>query len=157
MSVADTIDEGFGHWLAGFADGEGCFWVHRQKGGAYYAPQFKIKLRRDDRDALVLCQTTLGIGNLYDHPGSVTSVRNNAPSSSWMVQSRADTETLVEVFDRFPLRAKKARDYALWRLAVHVRAEVPRGNRWHGPKNWEPLLAVKAQLENVRRYTGGAT
>lgn len=33
--------------------------------------------------------------------------------------SRGGAWFLVQLFDRYPLRAKKAKDYAIWRQAVH--------------------------------------
>ncbi len=145
-------DPAFGYWLAGLADGEGCFWVHRQKRGAYYAPQFKIKLRADDRPTLAFCQSVLGIGNLYEHAATTANGRNNNPSCSWVVQSAADVDKLAVFFQRFPLRSKKARDLAIWIRAIECVRSIPRGNRWHGPKDWTPLLAIKNELEAVRRY-----
>lgn len=147
------VDEpSFGHWLAGLADGEGCFWVHREKAGAYYAPQFKIKLRADDRAVLRFCRDVLAIGNLYDHPATDANGRKAKPTASWVVQSTADVDALRSFFERYPLRAKKARDFEVWCRAIDVARSLPRGNRWHGPRDWSPLLAVKDELENVRRY-----
>jgi len=145
-----SVEPSFGNWLAGLADGEGCFWIHRCKRGEWLSPQFKIKLRDDDRATLVACRDTLGIGNLYDHPAPRTG--NGRPSSSWIVQSRADAERLVTVFDVFPLRSKKARDFAVWRRAVELAGTIPRGNRWTGPRDWSGMLALKDELEAVRRY-----
>ena len=38
----------------------------------------------------------------------------------WYVTSKRDLARLVAYFDQFPLRAKKARDYVLWREAVAI-------------------------------------
>ncbi len=48
--------------------------------------------------------------------------------------------------------SKKGRDYEIWRVAVELAPTIPRGNRWHGPKDWSSMLALKDQLEQVRRY-----
>ena len=40
------LDAGLGHWLAGFADGEGCF--TRRKNGKGYVCEFIIHVRADD-------------------------------------------------------------------------------------------------------------
>lgn len=150
------VDPAFGHWLAGLTDGEGCFWIHRERGGFHYSPQFKIKLRADDRPMLVECQRVLKVGNLYNHPASKSGGRNSRPSCSWMVQSRVDTERLAEFFDAYRLRSKKARDYVIWREAIDLRRNMKRGNRWHGPMDWTPMLEIKARLEAVRQYPEAA-
>lgn len=46
------VDDSFGHWLAGFIAGEGCFRVHKEKEGGYYACHFTLKLQ--DGDSAIL-------------------------------------------------------------------------------------------------------
>jgi hypothetical protein len=104
-------------WLAGFTDGEGCFllvWKRgREKDGPRYVNAvFQLTLRADDRPVLAALQTAFG-GRLHDAPAG----RIGSPSARWMVTHRADRERLIAYFDRFPLRSKKARDYARWREA----------------------------------------
>jgi hypothetical protein len=110
--------------------------------------RFQIRLRDDDREVLVLCQQTLGIGHLTPCRARATS----RPTLAWSVTSLPDCERLVEVFDTCPLRSKKARDYAVWKRAVKFLGRSPRGNRWHGPRDWTPVATLKVQLETVRLY-----
>ena len=146
------IDDAFGHWFAGFIDGEGCFWIHREKGGGYYAPHFKIKLRADDTAILDEIAEKTRIGRIFSIGASNAHGRNNRPGVVWMIQSRVDCLALIEILDRFPLRAKKARDYTIWRDAVMHWKNGKRGNRWHGPRDWTQMLAFKAALEAGRAY-----
>jgi len=146
------VTDAFGYWLAGLIDGEGCFRVHRQKGGTrcpYYAPSFSLKLREDDAPLLDEIIRVTGIGRR----GSDTKrSKGSNPCAIWRVDTRASTEALVEILDRYSLLSRKARDYLLWREAVIVRRSMPRGNRWHGGRDWTPLIDLKRRIEEARAY-----
>lgn len=149
------LDPAFGHWLAGFIAGEGCFRIHRSKGGTYYSAAFSLKLRDDDRPILEELQAKTGLGTITQD--RVRSGRSH-PCAEWVIQSRADALELVELLDSFPLRAKKAADYVVWREAVALWATMPRGNRWRGHRDWSPMIELKRQLSEARSYpSGGAS
>ena len=141
-----TVDDGFGHWLAGFIDGEGSFNIRRNS-HAGYAPVLTVGLRVDDLPLLEEIYRVTGFGMLerYKKP----SARGHA-SARWTVASKADCLSLVDLLDRFPLRSKKARDYALWREAVvawtSIRHFGPR------PRDWSRLIALKRAMEDGRRF-----
>ena len=141
-------DEAFFHWLAGFIDGEGCFRIQKEKGGGYYACQFSLKLRDDDRAILEECVRRTRAGILHVMAAYGTS----RPGVRWAVQSRADCWKLAAILDRHPLRAKKAREYAVWREALEVWTHMKRGHRWHGPRDWTPMIEFKQQIEDLRVY-----
>lgn len=66
------------------------------------------------------------------------------PQYHWTVDKKQDLLRLVAYFDRFQLRAKKARDYVIWRRAVMVYCATSRTN---------PELAVlAAELRATRRF-----
>lgn len=142
------IDSEFGHWLAGFIDGEGCFRIHKEKGGGYYACHFTLKLRDDDRAILEEIVSRTGIGHLKPDVVRGTS----KPALIWVVQSKAECVKLVDLLDRFPLRAKKRRDWRIWRRAVRHWVTAPRGNRWHGARDWSLMIAYKSAIEKARAY-----
>jgi hypothetical protein len=146
---AVVCDPPTGYWLAGLIDGEGCFRIHSQRCGDYYAPTFSLKLRDDDAPILHEIVARTGIGRVrLDRSRS----GNSRPCAVWRVDSRATTEALAALLDRYPLRTRKARDYAVWRRAIDVRAGMVRGNRWHGPRDWTPLIDLKRELEQAREY-----
>lgn len=142
------IDDGFGHWLAGFIDGEGCFRVHKSKGGDYYACHFTLKLRDDDGPILHAIVERTGVG--YIKPDLVRG--KSQPCLVWVVGSKADCLKLIPILDRYPLRAKKSRDYAIWREAVMHWVAMRRGNRWHGPRDWSQMIEYKTAIEAARAY-----
>lgn len=143
------IAVGYGWWLAGLIDGEGCFRVHMSKGGGYYACHFSLKLRDDDLLVLRQIASFTRIGTIQRDR---TRTGNSRPCASWVIQSRADCRALIDILDRFPLRTRKARDYAIWKKAVEAWERRKRGSRWHGPGDWTELIDLKQALEKAREY-----
>jgi len=146
------LPAGFGPWLAGFCDGEANFDIHKQsrESGDYYYCRFELSLRADDGGTLAMCHKQLG-GKLYysDH---VDSTRPNAkPQVRWELVSRAEVARLIDIFDRFPLQSKKARDFAIWREAFAVSAAHAGTSR---PDLMEPFWH---QLRGTRPYAGHVT
>jgi hypothetical protein len=104
-------------WLAGFADGEGCFAAYRAKhsgGRIYIQPRFIILLRADDLEVLEQLRDAIG--------GTIRFNRTprEHPAAVWEVRDKAALNRLVAYFDRFPLRAKKGRDFLIWRRIVRL-------------------------------------
>ncbi len=97
-------------WLAGFADGEACFTISRAHLG--WAPRFSIKLRSDDLTVLEELCAAFG-GAIAIHAYGTQN-----PMANWHIAAKRDLAGVVTYFDAHPLRAKKARDYAIWRRAV---------------------------------------
>jgi LAGLIDADG endonuclease len=137
-----VVDSAFGHWLAGLADGEGCFIVYPVN-GAQYATRFTIRLRVDDWPMLeeIHRRTAIGTLNRESRPRGTAW----GDLARWTVETKAACVALVELFDTYPLRSKKARDYALWREAVLLRATRSRGD------GWERMAAISDELTAVRR------
>jgi hypothetical protein len=135
------MDDGFGHWLAGFIDGEGCFEVYRNAAG-WYCCRFTLNVRADDERILLEIQRRAGVGIVQAkrlaHRGDGA---DRKPQVRWVVINKPDCIGLVALLDRYPLRAKKARDYAIWREAV---SEWSRIRRHSGKQDWTkmPVAAV---------------
>ena len=146
-------DEAFGHWLAGFSDGEGCFTVTKRSDSAGVVVAFQIKLRDDDADILYECQRRLG--------GTVIRIKESNPKWGdqvvWRVRDMTSLQNLVNLFEAHPLRAKKRKDFEIWKQAVRLRAQVVKhqGNATTKAANaaiWPQMLALKEQLERERTY-----
>jgi hypothetical protein len=151
--VADQGDA-FGHWLAGFIDGEGSFSVRRAfladgRTVANYSPRFELGLRADDGPILEKIRGTLAIGAVYGH---VTG-RSGCHVRRWYVGSKADCMVLVDFLDRYPLRSKKAADYVLWREAVQLWQGT--GGRW-GNFDWTRIAEIRDLLMAGRSYVAAA-
>lgn len=153
-----TLDPAFGHWLAGLLDGEGHFAIKRIGNPARYACTAQIGLRDDDRTALNDIRSRTRIGAILTVPArrSPTGGVQHA-GVIWLVSRKADCLTLVALFDRFQLRSKKARDYAIWRDAVLWWSDDSRRGRGKArgtAPEWGPMLQLKERLEAGRAYAG---
>ena len=154
------IDEDFGNWFAGFTDGEGSFTVRvsKRKGTEYVeiSPSFSIILRKDDTAILQEIRSKLGIPARLKFYGVMINkqgVRSN-PRVMLEIRRREQCLRLVEIFDRFPLRAKKRRDFAIWRELLLTWKATPRGNKWHGFSDRTRILELVKQLRDGRKYRG---
>lgn len=126
-------------WLSGFADGEACFVIApRTDRGVGWTVRFQIGLRADD--VLVLEQLQAAFGGTW----RFVPRREGNPQAMWTVAGKRELAGLVDYFDRFPLRAKKARDYAIWRRAVKVVCASSSGS--------PELDALCTALQQVRAF-----
>ena len=158
VPVSVAPDDPFGHWLAGFIDGEGSFAIpchpNRNKhapGQPTYGCAFEIKLRDDDAPVLAEIAEWAGFGRLSGRTSRADCKLDEKPQAMWTVRSKIECAALVDLLDRYPLRAKKARDYAVWREAVAewLRVAPPRRGR---PQDWSRMAELKAVLETGRQY-----
>lgn len=137
------MSDAFGHWFAGFADGEGCFRIKPTNMGTFQC-RFSIGLRADDAPILHEIRDWLGFGIL------VHSGRDSIKQEQWRLEinSKDGCRRLVEVFDEYALRAKKARDYEIWRRAVEVWSRVENGKR----SDWGDMAALADELRAERVF-----
>ena len=138
-------DVAFGYYLAGLIDGEGHFRVGPQERRC----EFTMKLRRDDRAILERVQRFVEHGRITDEPARDGS----KPTARFIIDTKDGAVRLCALLTKFPLRARKARDFDVWQQAVAEWIDQPRGNRWHGPADRTRLAALSEQLRNGRAYT----
>src|SRR5215469_12883216 len=123
---ADIDREGFGHWLSGFVDGEGCFLLQSRRMGhsmVGYA-RFVIKLRTDDTEIIELIRDYWGVGYI-GWPLDAKSSGRVCPQVRYQVQRTDDLVHIIAPhFERHPLRAKKRRDFAIWKEALSLLVTV---------------------------------
>lgn len=164
MAKADLIPpfppeidrDAFGHYLAGLTDGEGCFFLgiidDKRNPRRSHTPivQFVIQLRADDLLILQLVRSYLQCGHVTEVKRKKTE-GNRKPKVCYNVANYLDLATVVVPhFDRFPLRAKKARDFVIWRQAVLLchRVMPGRGRGAGGARRW-PVMAL-AEFGSLR-------
>jgi hypothetical protein len=109
------------HYVAGFIDGEGSFSIsigkHKTlRRGFEVRPEFEIELRADDREILERILITIGCGSIYDcsyeRYGWYPHVKYKVTSIKKM------RDILFPFLDQYPLQAKKAKSYKLFREIV---------------------------------------
>ena len=108
-----TYDAAFGNWLAGFADGEGNFSMTENHGLA-----FRINLREDDKHILDEIRNKLGCGRIHFlRKAQHDSCRRD--QYQYSVATVVDIiNTVIPLFDKYQLRAKKKYDYIKWRNTI---------------------------------------
>ncbi|AOT26047.1 DNA methylase [Mycobacterium phage Kersh] len=140
-------DAGFAYWLAGLIDGEGHFAIKSHTRGTH-APYFQLKMRADELGTLEMIHRTMRIGSItYEQRDS------GNPMARWIVQDKSGCQALVNLLDKYPLRAKKRIDYWTWREAVCEWTSRPRGNRWHGAVSNDRMATLRDRLMATRAYT----
>ncbi len=138
------VDVGLAYYLSGLIDGEGSFRV----GPKERRCEFSMKLRRDDRAILEAFRRFLGHGRISDEPGRDGS----RPQARLVIDTKDGCEAMVGFVRRFPLRAKKARDFEPWAEAVGEWLTQPRGNRWTGPADRSRLVTLSERVRQAREY-----
>lgn len=127
-------------YFGGFFSGDGCLVLDAAKRTA----RVVIHLRRDDLPLLRCFQQRLGIGRVYDH-----RQRSRTPTASWVVLSRRELRTAIEVLDASPLLGRKKKQYAAWRVAAMELVEADRTGRKPDPGTLE---RAREELTAVSRY-----
>jgi hypothetical protein len=141
------LDEAFGHWFAGFFAGEGSLLIKNKPQAPMGSPVSCIDAPCDDRPILEEIAQRLDMGKLLDLKGR----GRTSPSTRWIVDNKDECRRLVEIFDAHPIRAKKARDYVVWRQAVSYWCSLPRGKRWSGRGQGSAEFArLKREIQDVR-------
>ncbi len=109
------------HYVSGFIDGEGSFSVsigrHKTlRRGFEIRPEFEIEIRKDDQEILERILITIGIGRIYD---CSYDRYGWYPHAKYKITSIWDmNEYLFPFLDRYPLQAKKAKVYKLFKEIV---------------------------------------
>lgn len=158
----------FGNYISGLVDGEGCFRlsvIDDKNGRTRQSCKFLIELRLDDAEILVAIRDFWKCGTLRERRNR----KKGCPQLSYIINDvNALQTTLVPHFEEFPLRAKKGRDFQIWKEGVVLAAEVKGRKRQHkrikglwagggwAPK-WEDndiakFVKLRDTLKNVRQY-----
>jgi len=158
-----TDRDDFGHWLSGFTDGEGCFSLYwRQTRTQLPRAAFVLELRSDDTPILQSIRDYLGAGQIYTRQRKAAAMAILITNKIPILQN-----VIIPHFDRYPLRAKKSRDFLIWREAVLLLADVKRRpivhyTFGHGtkprytPDELRRFQKLSQQLRAVRRYNSSS-
>lgn len=134
-----TDEDAFGHYIAGFVDGEGCFTITKGKQGRY-CPEFLIHLAAGDIEILEYIQHRLG-GHIRTTPAKRAGV---SATVKLRVCKKSECLEIVSFFNKYPLRAKKRLDFELWSNAVRAHS---------AGAGWEEIAKIKEQLSAARKGT----
>jgi len=160
----DISRHDFGHYISGFTDGEGYFGlgVHGSKKASPKVPcaTFVITLRGDDLAILRLFHSYFGCGSVS--PLRVPKSRSQGYHTFYVHTASSLAAHIIPHFEAFPLRAKKARDFSVWREGVlymlQIQASKRAGCRYRGdPQFWtaeriQHFLTIKDRLQAGRQF-----
>lgn len=147
----------FAHWLSGFSDGEGCFRLRlcRMLGFSVSA-SFAIAVRDDDLPVIKLILRYFQVGTIRNGE----AYRKSKPICTFSVNNLHDLIKVVEHFDKFPLRAKKKKDYRIWREGVLLIRTVglrKRQGRGRGPggvgRGYHPKWLIREKHKFTKLVT----
>lgn len=111
-------------YIAGFIDGEGCFWSaiykdETMKNKIFVRAQFEIELRADDKEILERIQKTLGCGKIYD---CFYDRYGWYPHVKYKIAKMDDIfNKLIPFLEKNPLQAKKAKVFGYFKEIVKIR------------------------------------
>lgn len=140
------MDDAFGNWFAGLAAGEGCFTLERRAAGSIF-PRFRLCLRADDISVLEEVRSVLAFGTLHT-TNSPTS--NPNPMAAFSVSRLDCCISLVHIFSTFPLRAKKEKEFEIWRRAVAIKSSNISPGRTTNPVILASRDNATRELETLR-------
>lgn len=162
------IEKLSGDYIAGFVDGEGCFFisfrrdVRHERGKRsgikpvyfYWDIGFAIVLREDDKEILEKIKDTLDCGEVTG-PNKQKQVRFQITGINDL------SDKIVPFFEKHPLHAKKKFDFRLWKKAIEIfkRNQRLNLNRKKGEKgfhktNWnaKDLERLKKIYQETKKY-----
>ena len=109
------------------------------KGSSQISAGLAIGLRDDDSEALYEIKKTLKCGKIRV---------NNHDALKWECRDVNKCRfILVPLFYKYPLRAKKQRDYRIWRELVMA---ISGGHHLNGNRNY--VLSLCQQLKDIKKY-----
>jgi len=144
-----------GDYVAGFVDGEGCFYLtyrseirYERPGKPKYfrwTPYFAINLRQDDKEILEKIRNTLSCGNIY-----LLNRRDGEKLAQFIIQNMDDLYSkILPFFEKYTLRAKKRHDFELWKKALKIMYNNKKHKMRCSPEDNKKLLFIR---EEMRAY-----
>lgn len=137
-----------GSFLAGFLDGEASFGISRQTGRTNFRCTMSLGARDDDSELLQDLAGSTALGTIAAKPGRAGSKSQVV----WCVAAKSDCARLVEILEKYPLRGRKSRDFAIWDAAVRWWiADDPRHTYPNRDKS--AIVYLKGRLQEARKLS----
>lgn len=138
-----------GGYVSGLVDGEGWFTIGVSKKNnefAGYAPMFGLSLRNDDAEIVRWLSKYFGCGSTR-----FVKSKNSAPSCVFTSSKIYDAaSSIIPHFDKYPLRAKKKKNFEIWKSAVRI-IQSTRCHRWTAQMQSE-VEALRESMLALRNY-----
>ena len=146
-----------GDYVAGFIDGEGCFYLTYRSEIRYdrpgkpkyfrWTPYFAINIRADDKEILEKIKDTLGCGNIY----TLNRKEQWGSMVQYIIQNLDDLYAKVlPFFKKYPLRAKKRHDFELWSKALEIMHEKKKSKTRCTPEDHKKLSSIREEMRTYK-------
>lgn len=139
----------FGLWFSGFFDGEGSFLAYWA--GKTYNFGISVTLRDDDSDVLETINHYLP-GKLYRKP----RINTSNPQVNWRIHTlKSLQETIVPLFEKYPLKSKKHQEFEIWKSIVlerYIKTCRASCNSKISPKERLSIDTRIEKIQQIRRY-----
>jgi hypothetical protein len=145
LAAAQGVDDIDGHALAGFIEAEGSFSIAANNRGRSWLCAMSLNQRADDADVPCDIVRVTGLGRLYGVPARRTS----RPQVVWSVASKLECRELARLLQRYPLRGRKRREFAVWSAAVERWSESLHGSTATADG---VMRCAAAELRALRHY-----
>lgn len=150
-----------GDYVAGFVDGEGCFYLTYRSETRYerpgkpkyfrWTPYFAINVREDDKEILGKIKNTLGCGKIY----ILNRKKQWGSMAQYIIQNLDDLNTtVVPFFNKHPLRAKKRHDFELWSKALKTMYEKKKSKTRCTPEDNKKLFSIREKMRAYKSKMG---
>ena len=107
-------------WVAGFVDGEGCFYVKTSKTKLGYKVNAYFYIAQHIRD-IALLESLI----IYLNCGLVETVKTRPTQSTYVVYKTSDiTNKIIPFFETYSLRGKKLLDFYDFKKVVNIVKEI---------------------------------
>ena len=135
-----SFDTEFLQWFVGFTDAEGSFWINIKNNSEVHFV-FQITLHIEDSAVLYYIRDKLDIG-LVTIQGKTCSYRVHA--------FQTIVETLVPIFDKYPLLTHKQLNYKDWREAILLKKVAKEKGYKIDKVIYNNILKLKNRMNNLR-------
>lgn len=112
-----------------------------------YACNCVVNVRCDDRKLLESLALMTGVGSIHE----IAAKRTSRPQASWQITRKSDCLRLVDLLRDFPLRGRKALDFAAWAAAVEIWTCGDPTIRIIN-RDWSGIAYFYERIREVRRY-----
>ena len=147
-----------GDYIAGFVDGEGCFYLtfrseirHERPGKPKYyrwTPYFAINIREDDREILEKIKYTIDCGRVY-----ILNREGPRRIAHYIIQNLDDLYLKVlPFFNQYKLRAKKRHDFELWSDALKIMYRIKKNKGRCTIEDHQKLFSIREKMRTFKSH-----
>lgn len=144
--------EHFKSWLSGFIDGEGCFSLRKNTSKpGFFIVTFTLSLRADDYKIIEEIKKYFGCGDSRFFQPKKDWRMNQPPKLQvrYRIEGVTKCKKVIEHFDKYPLLAKKNKDYQIWKEAILLLSE-----KMHLKGKRDYLYMLCEEIKRAREYRG---